>query len=184
MRDEKSSFSLFQSLCQPDVSQVLVDVVTRCDLPAFHFSPMRHDALPPQSGRELICLLIDNTLFELPDKLQPFFRVRCATLLIVKFIQHAVMVSGIIDGTLFAADELEELQIGVVHEITSEIDAGVVVALAKIIEIGSFFLLHVIDIESNLTPLIDDVDSGDFVRLSYVAILERKRKPFRHSSFF
>ncbi len=53
-------------LRHPDVPEVLIDVVTRCDLPAFHFRPVRHDALPPEGGGKLICLLIDNALFELP----------------------------------------------------------------------------------------------------------------------
>jgi len=62
--------------------------VTRCDLPAFHFRPVRHDALPPESGRKLIGLLIDNALFELPQKLQAFFRVCGSALLVVEVLLH------------------------------------------------------------------------------------------------
>ena len=76
------------------------------------------------------------------------------------------------------------MQIRVVHKITGEINPGVVVALTKIIEVRPLFLLHVIDVESDLTPLIDDVDAGHFVGLSHVPVLEREGKPFRHSGFF
>src|SRR5215472_63338 len=171
-------------LRQPDVPQILIDVVTRRDLPAFYFRPVRNDALPPKGGGKLIGLFIDNALFELPYELQAFFRVRGSALLVVHVVQHAVLVARVIDGTLVAAHELEELQIRVVHKITGEIDPSLVVTLAKIIEVGAFFLLNVINVEPDLAPLIDDVDTRHFVGLSHVPVFERKGKPFRHSGFF
>src|SRR5262245_54108539 len=171
-------------LCQPDIPQILIDVVTRCDLPALHFRPVRNDALPPKGGRKLVSLFIDNALFELPYELQAFFRVRGSALLVIQVVQHAVLVARVIDGTLVAAHELEELQIRVVHKITGEIDASLVVTLAKIIEVSTFFLLNVIDVEPDLAPLIDDVDTRHFIGLSHVSVLEREGKPFRHSGFF
>src|SRR5262245_13205702 len=171
-------------LRQPDVPQILIDVVTRCDLPALHFRPVRHDALPPKGGGKLVSLFIDNAFLELPDELQAFFRVGGSALLVVQIVQHAVLVARVIDGTLVAAHELEELQIRVVHKITGEIDPSLVVTLAKIIEVGAFFLLNVIDIEPDLAPLIDDVDTRHFIGLSHVPVLEREGKPLRHSGFF
>ena len=34
-------------LVQPDIRQILIEVMARADLPAFHVGPHRHDAIPP-----------------------------------------------------------------------------------------------------------------------------------------
>ena len=65
-----------------------------------------------------------------------------------------------------------------------EVDADVKVALAEIVEVRAFFLLDVIDVESDLAPLVDDVNAGDLVGLFDVAVLERERETLRHARFF
>src|SRR5215471_4084221 len=124
-------------LCQPDIPQILIDVVTRCDLPALHFRPVRNDALPPKGGGKLVSLLIDNAFFELPDELQAFFRVGGSALLVVQVVQHAVLVARVIDGALVAADELEELQIRVLHKITAGVHPSLTVARSKVSAVGT-----------------------------------------------
>src|SRR5262245_34544733 len=131
---------------------------------------MRDDALPPQEI-ELIDLFIEHALFELSQDIEAFFRIGRAALLIVKLVENAVMVTGIIDRALVAADEPEQLEIRVVHEVALKVDADVKIALPEIIEIRSLFLLHVIDVEADLAPLIDDVDAGNLVRLFHISVL-------------
>src|ERR1044071_7368885 len=126
---------------QPDVAQILIDVVTWRDLPALHLRPMRNDTLPPQQI-ELINFLIENAFLQLPKKLEALRFIRRSALPLVQIVQYRIVVAPIIDRALLAADKAKNLQIRLVHEIALEVDARVVIALAKVVEVRSLFLLE------------------------------------------
>src|SRR5213594_1217400 len=155
--------------------------MTRRNLPALDFGPMRDDSLPPRDVK-LVGLLVQNALFKLSQQLQPLFRVRRSALLVIEIVEHAILISPIVERALIGAEKFLQLEIGLIHEITSKVNACIIVSLAQIVEVRSLFLLDVVDVETNLTPLIDEVDSCDLIGLFDVAVLKREGKSLRNPS--
>src|SRR5262249_59929232 len=86
---------LFPSLSQPHGIQLLVQIVTRRDLPPVHFGAMRHNAMPLQR-HQVVGLVIEQVLLELTDILLALFRVAGTALLLIEIVQGAVSIPAVV----------------------------------------------------------------------------------------
>src|SRR4051812_7446492 len=121
--------NLFFSFGQPHVSQVLIDIMRGRDLPAFHLCPVRNYALPPQNV-ELICLLVQQPFFKLAQDFETVAKRRHTALPVVKLVERIVAVAAVVERAFRRAEELLQLLIRLVHEVTGEVDRGIEVSLA------------------------------------------------------
>src|SRR6186997_1066011 len=115
-----STYNPTPSGCQPDGGEVLVEVVAGADLPAFHLAVVRNDPLPPDR-RDLPGLLAKRDPLELAHRHQPLRRVGLTRLLVVELVELGIAVAAVIDRAAIARDELGQLQVGIVHEVTVEV---------------------------------------------------------------
>src|ERR1700704_5969162 len=82
-------------LIQPDVRQILVQIVARADLPAFHIRPVGDDPIPP-GQHQLVRLDIHDVLGELEHQLLLLRRVGLVHRLVEDLLLSRVFVIAVI----------------------------------------------------------------------------------------
>src|SRR5262245_15127008 len=84
---------------KPDGVELLIQIVTRRDLPALHFGTVWNDPMPLER-HQVVRFVIQQALFELADVLLALLHVGSTTLLFVEVIQRAVDVTAIVGWVL------------------------------------------------------------------------------------
>src|SRR5574341_1137119 len=163
-------------LREPDVPQVLVQIVAGGDLPALELRPLGNDPLPPQAW-PLVGHLGQDPALEGPDELLALCRIGGARLLQVQVVQPRVLVAAVVGRALVAGQVLEELQIRLVHEVAGEVLVGLVIAGPHVGGIGARLLDDLGHVQTHLPPLVNQVDAHGLVRHGHVAILEGELEP-------
>src|SRR5262245_3090027 len=161
-------------LVQPNVCQVLVQIVARRDLPALHVRAHRHDAVP-ECHRQLMRLVVDALL----QLAHPHAR-----LVDIGLLQHPVVD---VDH-LRIGEETVVLTINLVRQpaadIGNRVDDVLAVGLQRHVELTTAHTVepwacrnHLLGrLDADLAPFIDQPGTNNLVGLVHVAIEELERQ--------
>ena len=142
-----------RSLVEPDVLQILVQVMARRHVPALDLLPVDDDAMPPD-GREGVGF-VEGMLLELAQQRITLLRIERALLLFVQVVELAVGIAAVVDARLVGRDVFDDLQIGVVDGVAIEIEPDLVVAAAQVGNVCARLGLLMLGRDPDLAPLVD-----------------------------
>src|SRR3989442_9012561 len=163
-------------LAEPDRVELVVQVVARSDGPALDLRAVGDDPVPLERV-EVVRLLLHESPLEFPDVLLALLRVNRAALLLVELVQHRVRVAAVVRRALVLGLELVEVEVGL-HDVAAlEVHRHVEVTAAELrIVLGRFDHL-LLDVQTDLPPLVDQPDSDGLVRHGDSTVLEGEREP-------
>src|SRR5918996_1836123 len=121
---KRSTGCVRRRLLNPDGREILVEVVARGDVPAFHLGVKDDDPMPPDGGDDIG--LLERVALELPQSRDAFGAVQLTRLFVEQLVQLSIDVAGVVDRRAVGGDVLDQLQIRLVHEVAVEVERGVV----------------------------------------------------------
>src|SRR6266536_403393 len=170
-------FHMRRLLGQPHRVELVVQVVAGGDRPPLDLRAVRDD--PVQLERvDHVRLFVEEALLEGAKVLLPLLHIGGPRLLEEEVVDHLVLVIAAVG--VRRADEARQVQVRLDDKAALEVHGHFEVAALEHRMVGrGLDHLH-LDVEPDLTPLIDEPDAQRLVRVRDSAVLEREREAVRH----
>src|SRR5581483_11061958 len=150
-------------LGEPHRVELVVQVVARGDLPALHLAAVHHDPVPLER-HQVVRLLVEEPLLELPDQLLPLLGVARPGLPVVQLVQHPVGVPAVVGRVLVGREELVHVQVRLDDVPALEVGGELEVARPERVVVRGRLDHLLLDRHPDLSPLVDEPDRQRLVR--------------------
>ena len=136
---------------------------------------MWDDAVPLQR-HQVVRLIFEQALLELPDDLLALLDAGRPALLVVERVERRVLVIAVVRRIAAAREELVHVEVGLDDVPALEVHRRFVLALAERCIIGGRLDHALRDVEAHLAPLVDHPYAERLVRHRDAAVGEGERK--------
>src|SRR5499427_9738608 len=169
-------------LVEPHVGQVLIEVVTRTDLPSFHVGSQRNDPVPV-GDHQLVHFGIEYVLLEIAHQCPLFRSVGLVQHLLVQIDLELVVVVPIVLAEHGMRQVFLDIEKWVHHAVAAGLDDDVEAAAAHRFVPRPRRHHALVNAQSDLAPLVDQPRANEFVRLIDVRFRSSNASPSAPASF-
>src|SRR5438128_9257100 len=156
--------------------------MARRDRPASESGVVRDDPMPLE-GEDVVHLVVEQPLLELPDGPPTLLPIGRAALPLVELVERAIGVAAVVHVADVRRLELEERQVRLDDIAAMEVRRDVEISPADLVVERRELERLDLHIEPDLAPLVDEPDSEWLVRVADRPVAEREREPLGHARF-